>query len=240
MVYHFDHGTGGGGVNNPARLREESEGMMKYRVEDVLRREPCAEYTPERIRELFAGRESMGLDEILQLDIPAVDKYWVLAHVDWLTERGLRLVACDIAEQCLLRERSAGREPDERSWEAIKVSRKFAHGKATPQELDAAHDAASSAAISAAYNVAYDAAKSAVYNSASSAASSAAYNSAISVAISAAKSAASSAAYSAARSAAYNAAYRSASSAAISASWDEHLSMLVAAIREESEGNNEN
>jgi hypothetical protein len=88
----------------------------------------------------------------------------------------LRLFACDCAERALKRERKAGREPDERSSNAIIVARRYASGKATLTELNAAASATyransgASAAYSAA-SAAYSAA-SATYsaNSAASAA----------------------------------------------------------------------
>jgi hypothetical protein len=60
--------------------------------------------------------------------------------------RELRLFACDCAERALIRERDAGREPDPRSWAAIEVSRRYADGQATDDELAAARDAAWAAA----------------------------------------------------------------------------------------------
>jgi hypothetical protein len=62
----------------------------------------------------------------------------------------LRLFTCDCAERALKRERKAGREPDERSWEVIIIARRYADGKATLEELNAAYNAAY-----AAYNAAY-------------------------------------------------------------------------------------
>ena len=81
----------------------------------------------------------------------------------------LRLFTCDCAERALKRERKAGREPDERSWKAIIVSRLYANGEANLQELDAAwaaardawaaaRDAARVAAYAAAWAAARDAA----------------------------------------------------------------------------------
>jgi len=54
---------------------------MKYRVDDVLMRRQCAEYEERNIRELFAGRESLSLDEIIALDIPDADKFWALGSL---------------------------------------------------------------------------------------------------------------------------------------------------------------
>jgi len=108
--------------------------------------------------------------------------------------RALRLFACDVAESALLRERKAGREPDNRSWEAIRVTRLWLDGKATEAARSAARSAAESAARNAAWNAAESAAWSAAWN--------AAWNAAESAARSAAESAASRAASHAAWSAA--------------------------------------
>jgi hypothetical protein len=51
----------------------------------------------------------------------------------------LRLFACDCAERTLRQEEAAGREPDQRSWQAIYVSRRYALGKASRWELEAAN-----------------------------------------------------------------------------------------------------
>jgi len=75
----------------------------------------------------------------------------------------LRLFACWVAERALKAERKAGREPDPRSWNAIKVTRDFVNGTATAQEQGAAWSAAGSAAESAAWSAARSAARSAAW-----------------------------------------------------------------------------
>ena len=72
-------------------------------------------------------------------------------------ERTARLFACNCAERALKQERKAGRELDARSWEAIRVSRRFASGKATAEELAAARYAARYAAWAAARDAACNA-----------------------------------------------------------------------------------
>jgi len=64
----------------------------------------------------------------------AIDMIWY-AEIE---EPWIRLLACDCSEHALLRERVAGREPDPRSWRAIEVSRAFARGEATADELEKA------------------------------------------------------------------------------------------------------
>lgn len=69
--------------------------------------------------------------------------------------------ACWCAEEALLRERAAGREPDPRSWAAIETKRRWLHGEATEAELAAASEAAWAAAwaaVNAAARVAAEAA----------------------------------------------------------------------------------
>ena len=71
--------------------------------------------------------------------------------IEGYNEKNLRLFACDCAERALKREREAGREPDKRSWNAIKVARSFERGKATSEARDAAaRDAAAAVGDAAA------------------------------------------------------------------------------------------
>jgi hypothetical protein len=80
------------------------------------------------------------------------DTLWALEYGIETTpelDRLLRLFACDCAERALLREREAGREPDQRSWTAIEVARAFAQGNATKEQLYAARAASRAAAMDA-------------------------------------------------------------------------------------------
>jgi hypothetical protein len=69
---------------------------------------------------------------------------WALdkAGIDGLYQRDLRLHAVSSARRALLRERREGREPDPRSWEALRVARRYADGRATDEDLAAAWSAA--------------------------------------------------------------------------------------------------
>lgn len=98
----------------------------------------------------------------------------LLRRVEAWDDRAARVFAADCAERALLREREAGREPDRRSWDAVRVARAFADGEASPGELaaaraaayaaddDAAAYAAAWAAVGAARDSAWDAAGAAV------------------------------------------------------------------------------
>jgi hypothetical protein len=93
----------------------------------------------------------------------------------WMADatRTLHEFAVWVARQALLRERKRGREPDKRSWEALRVKALWIRGKATDAELDAARDAARAAAwdaASAARAAAWDAAGDAAWDAARAAA----------------------------------------------------------------------
>ena len=56
------------------------EGKM-YTIEDIIELDPCEEYTEERLKELWAGREALSRREILELDIDIDDKNWVVPQL---------------------------------------------------------------------------------------------------------------------------------------------------------------
>ncbi len=98
----------------------------------------------------------------------------------WIADATMVLheFACWCAEQALLAERAAGREPDARSWIAIAVKRRWIAKQATDVELSAARDAAWDAASSADWDAASSAARAAASSAASSAARAAAWDAA--------------------------------------------------------------
>jgi hypothetical protein len=157
--YHPAHGGDGRypGVGrwtrhlDPARLEACEYGFHLAKGPQVLSwlaptlyiAEPCSEHPP----------------------VDAADK-WVTCRVrlverlDRWDDRTARLFAADCAEAVLLGERASGREPDERSWNAVAVARRFAIGDASAADLVAARDAARAArdAAGAARDAARDAA----------------------------------------------------------------------------------
>ena len=99
---------------------------------------PCTDWDMERIQAAFRqhGKRSVTIAEFAACrDIPVMDRIWVLCHKRVLPVRTLRLFACYCATSALLAERKAGREPDPRSCEAVRVARRFAYGKVTAKEL---------------------------------------------------------------------------------------------------------
>jgi hypothetical protein len=121
--------------------------------------------------------------EVLDANIPAADRLWVLLHEEVIPARELRLLAVRWARGVLDGERAAGREPAAESWAAVDVAERYARGEATDAELAIARAAAWSAARAAAY-----AARAAAY--AARAAAAAAWDAARSAAWSAARAAA--------------------------------------------------
>jgi hypothetical protein len=84
--------------------------------------------------------------------------------------------ACWCAEQALLREREAGREPDPRSWAAIEAKRKWLRGEITNAELAIAREAAWDAAGDVAWDAVWDTARDAALDAARTAAWTAAWD----------------------------------------------------------------
>ncbi len=78
----------------------------------------------------------------------------------------LHLFACDVATTALEAERAAGREPDSRSWEAVRVKRAWLAGEATDAARAAAWAAAWAAAGAAAGAAARAAARDAAWDAA--------------------------------------------------------------------------
>ena len=96
----------------------------------------------------------------------------IIRRIDAWNPTTARLLACDCAERPLHRERQAGREPDPRSWDVLRVARAYAVGAASQDQLDAARDAAwdaEDAAKGAAKGAAWAAARAAARDAAEAA-----------------------------------------------------------------------
>ncbi len=91
-------------------------------------------YSDEKIAELVPVE---GLSPLAVCDlqtVTAADRLWVLLREEIIPARELRLLACDWADQALAYAGSA----DPRCVAAIAVSRRYADGEATREELAAA------------------------------------------------------------------------------------------------------
>ena len=116
--------------------------MRSVTVDDVMSWEPCGPYTTERVTSLFAGRARVTALDVCAMDIPVKDILWAVLRKNMVEERVLHLFACWCAEQALIAEREAGREPDPASWVAVEVKRRWVDGAASDEELVAARIAA--------------------------------------------------------------------------------------------------
>jgi len=122
---------------------------LRVTVDQVMVWSPCKEYTRARVEELFAGRETVTAIDVLEMDIPAVDRLWAVCREELIPAATLHEFGCIVTEQALIREREAGREPHPDSWAAIEAKRKWLRGEITNKELKAAADAAWAAADAA-------------------------------------------------------------------------------------------
>ena len=87
----------------------------------------------------------MSVADILNMrSITRRDKLWAVLHNEFFTDRELRLMACDFAER-VLPMFEAEHPNDNRPRKAIEVSRRFAIGEATAEELCRALKGAKSA-----------------------------------------------------------------------------------------------
>jgi hypothetical protein len=167
--------------------------MRRVTVNDIMSARPCDAYPRERIESLFAGRKWITAHGIAEFKIPIHDRLWAVLAC-FLNDRQRRLFACDCADSAL----ALVQNLDQRSVEAVRVSRLFASGKATSEHRAASKDAARAAALEAAWDVAWAAAFDAAWDAAKDAARAAALEAAWDVAWDAAKDAARAAALEAA------------------------------------------
>ena len=127
---------------------------MKKITLELVRDDWEACYRPERLASLY-DRPMTVLEVLTRKDgpwanVPDADRLWTVLREGVIDDRTLRLFACDCAERVL----SRAANPDPRSVEAIKVSRRFAYGDATEEELKNAAAYAAAYAANAAANAA--------------------------------------------------------------------------------------
>ena len=121
--------------------------MRRLTVDEVMALKPC--YSRERVEELWAGRESLGLDEIAALDIPRADRLWCLLAPGVLPDAVLGELHCRIVDEAVvIYERYY--PDDHRPRHANEVHRALLRGEATEEEWAAARNAAGAAARNAA------------------------------------------------------------------------------------------
>ena len=139
--------------------------MLKtFTIDDIRSWKPC--YDP--IKHLPESWSGNAIDILNHDTISPPDKLWVVCREDLIDAKTLRLFAVWCARQVehLMH--------DDRSKIALDVAEKFAHGKATAEELTAAWAAAGAAARAAAGDAAWAAAGAAAGDAAWAAAGAAA------------------------------------------------------------------
>jgi len=142
--------------------------MKKITVREIMKLSPCSYYSEEKVTDLI-GEGKTPL-EILDLEIPKSDKFWLLLRPESIPLRQLHTLACDFAQEV------AYLNPDPRVQAAIDAKRLWIDGKITDEELKKAvedADAARAAAYAASWaaaNAAADAAADAAWSAADAAA----------------------------------------------------------------------
>ena len=128
--------------------------MEKITVREIMKFGPCDRYNVFTVFKLIKfGKTPL---EILDLDLPRNDKFWLLLRPKYISEKRLHLLACDFAQEV------AYLNSDPRVQAAIDAKRLWIDGKITDEELKKARDAAYAARADAAAAWAADAAADAV------------------------------------------------------------------------------
>ena len=120
--------------------------MKAVSFETIMSWKPCPDFPEARIKRLMRGRKALSIADILNMQsITHSDKLWAVLRNDFFGDRKLRLIACDFAER-VLPVFEAEHPDDNRPRKAIEVSRRYAIGEATDEELGSARSVARCAA----------------------------------------------------------------------------------------------
>jgi len=122
--------------------------MKKITTEFIMSHGPCPDYPRSRIAQLIgSGKTPL---QILELDIPAKDRVWVMTREGILTHSELVQFAINCAERVL--EDFESRYPsDKRPRVAIETAKKWLRNPTSANAANAAYAAANAAAANAAY-----------------------------------------------------------------------------------------
>ena len=124
--------------------------MNSITYEEFLKFKPCwlkTEKGAARLKKIGTQKERWTALDILALDdVSAENKLWAVLREELINVRTLHEFACWCAEDAL----NHVENPDERSWNAIKVKRAWLRGEASDAELAVARDDAWAAALAAA------------------------------------------------------------------------------------------
>jgi hypothetical protein len=184
----------------------------KITIPQLMAYKPCTTYGAHVVERLYAGREALTLRDVLELEIPAVDRLWVVFCGFWFTHAQYVEIACRIADTAMRFIPAWELRPQA----AINAARGFAAGTVTREQLAAAGAAARAAAGAAAGAAARAAAGDAAGAAARAAAGAAAWD----------------AARAAAGAAAWDAAWAAAGDAAWDAAWAAQIEIIRAFLTE--------
>ena len=118
--------------------KKEQNKQLTMTAQEFIDADVLYNNSRRRIKKLFAGREALSAIDILELDIPNNEKLRAVLREELIPARILHLLAVEFARAALVREREAGREPDERCWRALDVKLAWLDGKASSKELNSA------------------------------------------------------------------------------------------------------
>ena len=126
--------------------KEDDARMKTFTIEDLIKHNPCERYTPERVAELFAGREALTMLDVFDMDILPQDLVWVFSREGLaVTEHQQRqftlmcvLSVLDVFE--------SARPGDNRVRRCLDTIERYLRGEATDKELSATYSSAYSAA----------------------------------------------------------------------------------------------
>lgn len=133
----------------------------------ILSLRPCEEWPRERVEEVVGDGQSLR-EFASNSNAPEIDRIRVLAGL--MDREQYLLFRAAIAEAVLLRNRKDGREPDHRSWRAVRTLQAYARGEVDRGKLVEAADAAYASYVAAYASYASDYASYASYATASYAA----------------------------------------------------------------------
>ena len=96
---------------------------LRCTVADAMQWWP--DYSESDVLRLFGQRKFLDTREILDLEIPVNDRLWAVLRVELVPVLLLNEFACRETQALLVRERRAGREPDEQDWVDIRNRRRW-------------------------------------------------------------------------------------------------------------------
>ncbi len=134
----------------------KKSGLRYFSYDDIQSWKPC--YDPAKY--IPITWHGTAVDVLDMKEVPVEDRFWVIVRSEIISERTMRLFAvwCARQVQHLM--------TDQRSLDALDVAERYAHGKATKEELDAARAAAWAAAGAAARDEEWAAARAAAWDAA--------------------------------------------------------------------------